>query len=239
MEQEEIVPESGVNANSNDLKSNKKHESSAKHELSTDKNQESEGNPLSTYLFNTIKDGFLYKPNCKFCSSIYKDDAEEVYDKHNSYKEVFEFFKSKNEPGITLFMIQNHVRRHANVKREVAILIEYAEDIENLRKSRRNKLSQLQYILDTCDLEQIKIIGKEDKMQPKERIDMMKKLFDAKFGALKLMNDMDNTEQQVRAEKDRILSLMKQEFENAKTDAEKEMIKRLAIELKELERKDQ
>jgi len=95
----------------------------------------------------------IKRPNCKFCNSPNRAEAEEKYEETGNARAVYRFLADDKKEDISCIAVENHLKKHYFSQKRNELLKDYAENFEQFVVLKRDKRSQL--------LERIAILNKE------------------------------------------------------------------------------
>lgn len=191
---------------------------------------------LKLVLMTDMKDGIIVRTQCRLCKSPFRKEAEEMFSLGRPVPQIRLFLEQKGE-AIQEHNIRNHLKEHYQSLERRAALMDYLDNVAEIRKRRQNNLAILELTIDIDTAELLRWIPMPtngDLYKDKERTDMIMKLNRSiRDGITKLM-EIDSAETQVKGMRVKFLQVWKGAIDSAKDETERQMLIGTLSQFKEL-----
>ena len=194
--------------------------------------------PLERLLRSHMPNGseVFIAPQCKMCNSTFRTPAEKLFEDGKPLVEIKAFMDQKGE-SIALSKIARHMNEHY---KKAEWLAKYAEYVENIRAIQDRRNSRKEQIMTTVDatwyeLSKVLVIDTGASLErAKDKADTMSKHFANIRHAFELLENMENSQEQVQAIQEKFVQAWKTKIEGAKDEAEKQLYIGALTEFKQL-----
>ena len=195
-------------------------------------------NPLERLLRSKMPNGseVYIAPLCKMCNSAFRIPAEKLFEDGKPLIEIKAFMDQKGEP-IVISNIARHMNEHF---RKAEWLAKYAEYVQNIRAIQERRNSRKEQIMTTADvswyeLSNVLTIDTGSSLEKaKDKAEILTKHFANIRHAFELLENMENSGDQVRAIQEKFVQAWKIKIEGAKDEAEKQLYIGALTEFKQL-----
>ena len=200
-------------------------------------------------LININEKNILHEPTCIICSDPNREEIEKKWAETTSHDEVKKLFKSRSSYSISKDIIDNHIRFHYEKGIKELQKVEYTNKIKRLNSVQLTTLDRIQLGLATLTerLMGINSITSNNDISATE-IEQIKsaetaRLMGAFNNLLKLqasiMGEMKDNGELIIIPSAMFIDVFNRAIIEAKTDAEKEAIKKILNNLANLNKKTQ
>lgn len=177
----------------------------------------------------------VINPRCKVCNSLYRKEAEGLYDEGKTFAEIKQFFEDNKDP-IPVNGIQHHMKEHYRNMERTALLLEFCDRLEHIQNKRRGRKKDLELMVDMCllDLARVASMPTGGKLEKeKVKIELAVKVRQDMRSHIQALNDMEEQAEAIRSVEVKFANAWKQCIESAASPTEKQMF---AQALREFER---
>lgn len=189
----------------------------------------------SMHQLVTLSDSIFHEPTCAICNDPHREEIEKKYHESNSYKSAKDLANSKGDIDVTEGEVKNHMLYHYERDIRPHQMREYIDKLDRLNTTKTSTLQSIQMGLSAL-LERLAGVNSivPDQNTSEVEIEKIKsqetnKIMSSYCKLLQLqanmLGEMKNNGELISIPKDSFIGVFNNAIVNAKTEAEKELIK--------------
>lgn len=183
-----------------------------------------------------LSDGdVIHDHRCKLCNSIYRDEAEAMFDKYRNYSKVHKLLEERGE-NVSYNAVQNHLKFHYVVNTNNAMMKEYAGEVLKWVEAGTTHTRALERNIAVMEREMISLAALSEGMNLDERrknTELIKKLGDSAHIYRKTLMDIERSQEPVTLIFNQLQVIIQDELKNATDPATKTIVKKIITRLKD------
>jgi len=200
-------------------------------------------------LINLNSDNILHEPTCMICSSPQRSDLEKKWLKNKKHEEVKVLFKTQSSLPLSNDIIDNHMRFHYEMGIKELQKVEYINKIKRLNTVEMTTLDRIRLALSMLTERLMGInsitsssnisVAEVEKIKSSETSRIMVAFNNLLKLQASIMGEMKNSGELIIIPRQAFIDTFNKSLIEAKTDGEKEVLKKLLKGLAELSQKTQ
>jgi len=196
---------------------------------------EEPGDPLAKLLKIQSEGGIIINRQCKICTSKLRAEIETMYENHVQVHKIREFMASQGL-SVAQSNISHHLNEHYKKQLNLAILIDYCDNLAAMRNRRRSRIDDLEMMMDSGHMELARALSLPvgTGVSEKDRAEMIRAAKKELRDVIAMLNEMDDADAQVKTMYEKFLRVWKEKITNAKSESEREVYRNTLEQFKDL-----
>lgn len=176
----------------------------------------------------------VFKTRCTVCNAECRKEVERMFEAAAKQEEIRTYLASQGVV-ISITNLRHHFKEHYNSKERMMLLLDYCDNLAEMMKNRRDRMSQLQMLSAVGEMELMRAVGMPtggDFNKEKERTDLIQKAQKMICENIKLMTELDDAEAKAKAVYVAVITTFKNKIEASKTEEEKKTWRTFLLDFK-------